>query len=331
MKPKDLSTGKRRGLTSTSTEQNVFTILAFDHRQSFVKMVNPNKKEPASYHEVVSAKLDVIKILAAEASGVLLDPLYGASQSIARDVLPAKTGLLVAVEKTGYSGETTARISTLLPDWGVSQIKKMGADAVKLLIYYHPDGGKLTEQQDQLTALVAQQCQEHDIAFFLEAVSYSIDPNQNKNSIDFAKERPSLITRLVERLSALAPDILKIEFPVDANHHPDQIFWREACLSISEVSECPWTVLSAGVDFEVFEDQVKIACQAGASGFIGGRAVWKEGIPLRSAERVKWLEEVASIRLKRLSEIAEEYARPWTDFYPSQKLGQYQDWYKKYS
>ncbi|MGB2962523.1 MAG: tagatose 1,6-diphosphate aldolase [Anaerolineales bacterium] len=331
MKPKVLSIGKRRGLTSTSTEQNVFSILAFDHRQSFVKMVNPGSKDPASYQEVVSAKLDVIKTLAPVASGVLLDPLYGAFQAIARNELPAKTGLLVAVEKTGYSGKSTARSSTLLPDWGVPQIKKMGGDAVKLLIYYHPEGGELTEKQDQLTTLVAQQCRDHDIAFFLEAVSYSIDPNQNKNSIEFAKDRPSLIARLVRRLSSLEPDILKIEFPVDSNHHQDQTFWREACLSISDVSKCPWTVLSAGVDFEVFEDQVKIACQAGASGFIGGRAVWKEGIPLQSAERVKWLRDVAHKRLTELNEIAEKYARPWTDFYPSQELDQYQDWYKKYS
>ena len=331
MKSKDLSIGKRRGLTSTSTEQNIFTILAFDHRQSFVKMVSPDEKEPASYHEVTSAKLDVIKTLAPEASGVLLDPLYGAFQAIARNDLPAKTGLLVAVEKTGYSGKSTARSSALLPDWGVSQIKKMGADAVKLLIYYHPEGGELTEKQDQLTALVAQQCRYHDIAFFLEAVSYSIDPDQNKSSIEFANQRPSLIARLVKRLSALEPDILKIEFPVDANHQPDQALWREACQAVSEVSTCPWTVLSAGVDFEVFASQVKIACQAGASGFIGGRAVWKEGIPLQSAERVKWLRDVAQKRLVKLTELAEKYARPWTDFYPSQELDQYQDWYKKYS
>jgi tagatose 1,6-diphosphate aldolase len=331
VKPRNLSVGKRRGLTSTSTAQNIFAILAFDHRQSFVKMVNPDQEKSANYSQVVSAKLDVIKTLAPEASGVLLDPLYGASQAISRDVLPAKSGLLVAVEKTGYRGKTTARSSTLLPDWGVSQIKKMGADGVKLLIYYHPDGGELTDKQDQLSALVAQQCQEHDIAFFLEAVSYSIDPNHNKNSIEFAKERPSLITKLVKRLSDLEPDILKIEFPVDANHNQDHTFWREACLSISEISSCPWTVLSAGVDFDVFETQVKIACQAGASGFIGGRAVWKEGIPLQAGERLKWLEDVAQIRLKKLNEIAEKYARPWTDFYPPPDLDQFQDWYKRYT
>jgi len=331
VKPRNLAIGKRRGLISTSTEDGVFTVLAFDHRQSFVKMVNPDINKPATYNQVVAAKLDVIETLSPIASAVLLDPLYGASQSIARDVLPAKTGLLVAVEKTGYSGKSTARISSLLPEWGVAQIKKMGADAVKLLIYYHPDGGELTKKQDNLTSQIARQCLEHDIAFFLEAVSYNIDPQYDKNSKEFADERPALITRLVKRLSALEPDVLKIEFPVDANHNQDQNFWLETCQFISEVSSCPWTVLSAGVDFPVFEQQVTVACQAGASGFIGGRAIWKEGIPLQTAKRINWLENVAQNRLNKLNIIAEKYARPWTDYYPCQELDQYQDWYTRYT
>jgi tagatose 1,6-diphosphate aldolase len=330
VKPRNLAIGKRRGLISTSTEDGVFTVLAFDHRQSFVKMVNPDINKPATYNQVVAAKLDVIEILSPIASAVLLDPLYGASQSIARDVLPAKTGLLVAVEKTGYSGKSTARISSLLPDWGVAQIKKMGADAVKLLIYYHPDGGELTKKQENLTSQIARQCLEHDIAFFLEAVSFSIDPKHDKNSKEFSDERPFLITRLVKRLSALEPDVLKIEFPVDANHNQDQNFWLETCRSISEVSSCPWTVLSAGVDFPVFEQQVTVACQAGASGFIGGRAIWKEGIPLQPHKRKKWLGNVARKRMNQLHRIAEEYAKPWTDYYPRQEIDQFQQWYSDY-
>jgi len=327
---KNLSIGKRRGLSSTSTEGSVFTVLAFDHRQSFVKLVNPDINNPAIYHQVVAAKLDVLETLSPTASAVLLDPLYGASQSIARDVLPAKTGLMVAVEKTGYSGDTTARISTLLPDWGVTQIKKMGADAVKLLIYYHPDGGELAEKQEKLISQITKQCIDHDISFFLEVVSYSIDREHDKKSKAFADVRPSLITRLVERLSTLNPDVLKIEFPIDTNHYPDQNSWHEACQSISEVSSCPWTVLSAGVDFHVFEQQVTVACQAGASGFIGGRAIWKEGIPMQPHDRKNWLEAVAKKRMNQLNSIAEEYAKPWSDYYPPQEIDQFQDWYSKY-
>jgi len=206
----------------------------------------------------------------------------------------------------------------------------MGADAVKLLIYYHPDGGELTEKQEALISQITRQCVAHDILFFLEVVSYSIDPEHDKNSKKFADERPALITGLVKRLSDLSPDVLKIEFPIDANMYPDQSSWRKACQSVSKVSACPWTVLSAGVDFPVFEQQVTVACQAGASGFIGGRAIWKEGIPMQPHDRKRWLENVAQKRMNQLNSIAEEYAKHWTDYYPPQETDQFQQWYSDY-
>lgn len=312
-------------------KNSVFSVLAFDHRQSFVRMLEADSDAEASYQEIVTAKLEVIQALASRASAVLLDPLYGASQAIARNAMPAETGMIIAVEKTGYQGEPTARESTILSGWGVSQIKKMGADAVKLLIYYHPDGGEITEKQEELTTRIVQQCEENDIVLFLEAVSYSIDVGYDNNSPQFAASRPSLIRRLVERLSRLKPDVLKIEFPVDANHNQDTSFWHECCQAISEVSSCPWTVLSAGVDFPVFAAQVEIACQAGASGFIGGRAVWKEGIAQPPSSRKSWLGTVACDRLDKLNDITDAFARPWTDYYPLQDLDQYQDWYASYT
>ncbi len=41
-------------------------------------------------------------------------------------------------------------------------------------------------------------------------------------------------------------------------------------------SSAPWILLSAGVDFDEFAIQVRIACTAGASGFLAGRAVWQD-------------------------------------------------------
>lgn len=330
MKRRNLTIGKRRGLTSTSNDQDTFTILAFDHRQSFVDMVAPQGPPAGVYETAASVKLDVVRVLSPAASAVLLDPLYGAAQAVARDALPARTGFLVAVEKSGYSGESTARISSLLPEWGVEKIKRMGADAVKLLIYYHPDGGEIRDRQERLAEEVAQRCLDFDIAFFLEAVTYSLDEEHGKDSRVFADKRPALIERTAKRLSSLAPDVLKIEFPVDANQDQDEGHWLEACQAVSRASTCPWTVLSAGVDFDLFAREVEVACKGGASGFIGGRAIWKEGILMPEEERMAWLETVGRDRLNTLSRIAGEHGRPWTDFYPPQDVGDYRDWYANY-
>ena len=311
-----LNIGKIRGLAATSSEAGAFTILAFDHRQSFARMLTPRQGETVSYADIVAAKSAVVEALSPHASAVLLDPEYSAAQSIANGVLPGRTGLLVALEETGYSGNATARKSRLLPNWSVAKIKRMGADAVKLLIYYHPDAGELTEHQEMLTREVIQDCRRYDIAFYLEVVSYSIDPKLDKSSTGFAARRPRLIREIASRLGALGPDVLKLEFPADVFKDSDEGNWARACEAVSEAAVCPWAVLSAGVDFDLFKRQVEIACRSGASGYIAGRAVWKEGIPMPPHQRDDWLRKVAAARLDQLAEIADRHARPWRDLYP---------------
>lgn len=325
-----LTPGKRRGLSAGSTPAGIFTILAFDHRQSFVKMLNPDAPESVAYHEVSSAKSAVVRVLAPHASAVLLDPLYGAAQTIVDGALPGQTGLLVALEKTGYSGPSTRRVTQILPDWSVRKIKRLGADAVKFLLYYHPDSGEIAERQEQLTSQVIAACQEDDIPLFLEVVSYSINPISEKKFSEFAAIRPQLICRIARRLGALGPDVLKLEFPVDAAYQDDEALWSEACRAVSEASPVPWTVLSAGVEFDTFTRQVAVACRAGASGYIAGRAVWKEAFKLPSTERAGWLETVAARRLDALTGIAAQYARPWTDVYPPEDIGAFDGWFRKY-
>ena len=66
------------------------------------------------------------------------------------------------------------------------------------------------------------------------------------------------------------------------------------------------------MDYETFKEQVAIACRAGASGFLGGRAVWQEALEKSErAERLKFFRDVAGSRLKELSKITAENAKPW--------------------
>lgn len=325
-----LTIGKIRGLASTSSDFGAFTILAFDHRQSFARMLTSGQDETVTYADIVTAKAAVVEVLSPHASAVLLDPEYSAAQSIASGVLPGGTGLLVAIEETGYSGSATARKSSLLSGWSVDKIKRMGADAVKLLIYYHPDAGELTDYQEGLTRDIIQDCRRYDIAFYLEPVSYSIDPELDKSSAGFAAGRPALIRNIAARLGALGPDVLKLEFPVDVFKDSDERNWARACEAVSEAADCPWAVLSAGVDFDMFKRQVDIACRWGASGYIAGRAVWKEGIPMPPRQRDQWLKNVAAARLDQLFEIANRHARPWRDLFPEIKDTARSGWHESY-
>lgn len=310
------------GLKRTSNSENVFTIVAFDQRGSYAKML----PHGTSFDKAVAIKEDAIDALSPFASAFLLDPDYGLGPA---QRLHRTCGLLVALEQTGYSGDSTYRRTVMHPDWSVAQIKRMGASAVKLLVYYNPYAGELAEEIEELSRQVSEQCLKHDIAYFLEPMTYSIDADVAKNSAAFAGMRPEMIRETARRLGATGPDVLKMEFPIDVNIDDDQNNWLEACEAVSSSAPVPWVLLSAGVDFPVFEQQVRVACQGGASGFLGGRAIWKESVPMSTEERQHYLADLGVKRLKKLIEISNSFARPWTDFY--QPTPSEEHWFANYN
>ena len=315
MKP--LTIGKLRGLQQISSSRGTFTALALDHRQ------NLRKANPAFVkdEELSLFKLDVTRALASQATAVLLDPEVSAAQAIARGALPKGVGLVVAVESTGYTGDATARRAQIIPGWSVEKAKRMGASAIKLLVYYHPDSPTANEIED-FTAKVAQDCLEHDLVLMLEPLSYSLDENKKLSSA----EKRDVVVETARRLTPLNVDILKAEFPLDPKD-ADESKWMEACQEISSASNVPWILLSAAVDYETFLHQVTAACHAGTSGIAVGRAVWKEAVNMQPDERMNFLRTIAKHRMSRLASLCHALAKPYTDFYQADATF---DWYKTY-
>jgi tagatose 1,6-diphosphate aldolase len=317
-----ITPGRWRGLKMTSTRDHVFSILAFDQRGSYRKMLPPE----STYTQAVAIKAEVVVALSYHASAVLLDHEYGLTPALH---MHGGSGLLLSLEKSGYSGDSTYRRIDFIPDWTVSKIKSVGASAVKMMAYYHPDTGALAEEIEAVCARVIAECHAHDLPIFLEPMSYSLDAAVAKDSADFARTRPHVVRETARRLGALGPDVLKLEFPVDAAFDDDREGWKRACAELNDACPVPWVLLSAGVDFETFVVQTQIACEAGASGFLAGRAIWKEAVTMSNADRARFLHDVAIPRITRLSEITTRSARPWTDFYTPPISDA--DWYKHYS
>lgn len=316
-----LTPGKWRGLQTTSSDSNVFTILAFDQRGSYKKML----PDDTSYEEATQIKLEIVGALSRYASAVLLDPDYG--------LLPAahmssSSGLLLSVEQSGYSGDATYRHTEFDPRWNVGKIKGVGASAVKLMIYYHPHAGALTEELEELTRGISEECAKYDLPLYLEPMSYSLDKDIKKESAAYNQTRAEVVRDTAKRLSVLKPEVLKLEFPVDVAFESDRNVWRDTCEAVSEVATVPWVLLSAGVDFETFAEQTEIACKAGASGFLAGRAIWKEAARMNTEERTEFLSTTASTRIQTLIDIANEYSRPWSDFYQPRPFSE--GWYEDY-
>ena len=314
---RSITIGKLRGLQQLSSRRGTITALALDHRQ------NLRKANPAfSSDEALSRfKLDVAAVLASESTAILLDPEVSAAQAIGQQVIPNNVGLVVALESTGYTGDPTARRAQIIPGWSVEKAKRMGASAVKLLVYYHPDSVTAGEIEDFISE-IGEECKRHDLVLILEPLSYSLDEKKKLTS----EEKRHVVVETAKRLTGLGIDLLKAEFPLDP-HEADESRWLDACKQISSASIAPWILLSAAVDFEIFLRQVTVACNAGASGVAVGRAVWQEAVMMDHDERLRFLQTSAHDRLARLASLCRALAKPYNDFYEVEPSF---DWYKTY-
>jgi tagatose 1,6-diphosphate aldolase len=73
---------------------------------------------------------------------------------------------------------------------------------------------------------------------------------------------------------------------------------------IKPLLDVPWTLLSAGADFERFAQRLARACEAGCSGFVAGRALWKELASCETeAAREQFIEQVVANRFRALAQI----------------------------
>ena len=330
---KRLSIGKIRGLQRITNPDGIFTMCAMDHRGSLRSMIDEDNPEEVDSEEIIERKLELCSTLAKYASAVLLDPIFGAAQCISHSVLPNNTGLLVSIEASGYSGGKEHRLTKLLDEWSVEKIKRMGASAVKILVYYRPDLKQLASKQLNTVNTVALECIKYDLPFLVEPISYPIG-NEINNPQEFAAIKEQLVIETARDITALPIDVLKAEFPADLRYKTDKPELIELCYQLDMSSQVPWVILSSGVDFELFCQQVEIASQAGASGFLGGRAIWQEAMYIDDTqERVHYLSTVGADRLKRLTEIANKYAVPWYKKLgaSARELAQTSErWYKEY-
>ena len=317
-----LNIGKMRGMRHCASARGTFTCLALDHRQGLRRAMNPEDPNSISDNQLTRFKLEIAAELGEAATAVLLDPEYSAAQAVAAGIIPRDAGLVVAVEATGYTGDPDARHSRILPGWSVEKAKRMGADMIKLLVYYHPDAPTAVEIE-AFVQQVSDECARHDLGLMLEPLSYALDGGK----INASEEKRRVVVETARRLTPLGVDLLKAEFPLTVTSQ-EEAEWLAACAEVSEASTVPWILLSAAVDFGTYLRQVRVACTAGASGVAVGRAVWKEAVELVGNERSAFLRGVARERLERLSALCYALAKPWTDFHTTGEIGE--AWYKNY-
>jgi len=322
-----LTLGKLRGLDALAAPNGTFSMLALDHRGSFAKMTAGLFDGEASWQQVVAEKERLARAMVAHASAVLLDPLFASGPLIARGIVPGSTGFIVALERSGYETTERGRVNVIEPGWSVEAIKRMGADGIKLLVHFHPDVAAAAEQE-AFVAKAAEECRAHDLVLVLEPISYA--PEGDKSDPGFVRAFPDLIVKIARRFDPVA-DLLKLEYPLLCEAPFEEMV--EACRTVTQATRLPWVVLSGGVPFDDFLAQVRAACYGGASGFLGGRAIWKEAMAIADvAAREAFLKRTAAPRIAALRAVTDAAATPWRERpVVEEAVSVSEDWHKAYA
>ena len=324
-----LSEGKIRHLNALSTKQGIIAAAAMDQRGSLRKSIASAKGVPQDQvtdDMMAEFKVAVSKALTPHASAILLDPEFGIPAARAR---AKNAGLLLAYEESGYDNTQPGRLPDLLPHLSVKRIKELGADAVKILIYYSPfDDPKVNDIKHAFIERIGAECESYEIPFFLEFVGY--DPKGgDEKGLEYAKRKPEVVIQSMIEFGKpqYRVDVLKVEVPVNAEfvegssvYKGQKAYTREEALEhyrkAAEVAEKPFIYLSAGVSNPQFVESLHMAAEAGTdySGVLCGRATWKDGVPVYAKQGVKALEDwLAKEGVKNINSVndAIQSAKPW--------------------
>ncbi|HMF74899.1 MAG TPA: tagatose 1,6-diphosphate aldolase [Bryobacteraceae bacterium] len=324
-----LSEGKIKHMNALSNHKGVIAAAAMDQRGSLRKSIASAKgvpQEQVTDDMMAEFKVVVSKVLTPHASAILLDPEFGIPAAKARS---SNAGLLLAYEESGYDNTKPGRLPDLLPHVSVKRIKEMGADAVKILIYYTPfDKPDVNDIKHAFVERIGAECEFYEIPFFLEMVGYDAAGGDEKG-FEFAKKKPEVVLGYMEEFGKpqYQVDMLKVEVPVNNEFvEGSSIFKGQAAQTrkqalelyrkAAEVAKKPFIYLSAGVGNAQFVESLSLAAEAGTdySGVLCGRATWKEGIPVYAKQGVKALEDWMSDQgVKNIEAVnaAIQSAKPW--------------------
>lgn len=325
-----LSEGKTRYLNALANSKGVIAAAAMDQRGSLRKSIAAAKgvaQNDITEEMMQEFKVVVSKVLTPHASAILLDPEFGLPAAKAR---AKNAGLLLAYEESGYDNTKPGRLPDLLPHVSVKRIVDMGADAVKVLIYYSPfEKSEINDIKHAFIERIGAECEFNQIPFFLEFVGY--DPaGGDEKGLEYAKKKPDVVIGSMVEFSKpqYHVDVLKVEVPTNAEfvegssvYKGQSAYTRSQALDsyrkASEVAKKPFIYLSAGVGNAQFVESLNMAAEAGTdySGVLCGRATWKEGIPVYAKQGAKALEDWLGVEgVKNINAVnaAIKSAKPWT-------------------
>ncbi len=312
--------GKRWRLRRLADSEGGFAMVAIDQRPPiFAALARARgvSADDVPFADVVAAKRLLGAAFASQASALLVDPNWG-YPGVA-DVLDPSRGLLLTLED---HRTTPDRRSSCIADWSVDKIRALGGDAVKLLAWYHPRAAPaVREHQQAFVQRVGEDCARCDLPFVLELLLYPLHEDDADAYREDSAKRIDEVVQSVETFAAprYRVDLFKLESPLPAPQVPSAGHaGADACARAfaqldAACGQRPWVMLSAGASADDFERVLGYAADAGAAGFLAGRALWADALALwpdPQAMRAH-LTEVGLPRLRRWRALMQSRGRAW--------------------
>lgn len=239
-------------------------------------------------------KRQAIATLSPYASAVLIDRPFGLGSSRPAELAP-DAGLIVAIDVLHQvPGEDISHI-TFDDLVTVELLRQVGADAIKLLVLWHPQSGKA--ERAELVERAMNRAAEAGVATLIEGI---VGPEPDKSWAGEA-ERHDAILACAQELVAYSPDIYKAQVPGYTPGDLSEVAAQSKLMSAIVVRD--WVVLSNGVERDHFAQAVAQATLGGASGFLAGRAIWADAVP--EDDPAEALRDRSIGRLKALTAIVD--------------------------
>ncbi len=269
-----------------------FAMLAIDQRESMRAMFGEYQKTPVSDQQLTEFKLAALRALSPLASAVLIDRQFAWRQAIDQHAVVPSCGLIAAADE--FIPSANEIVSDVRIDEKVDPlaVKADGALALKLLVLWRPD--ESAEVRKDMVRDFIGRCRKAGLLSIIEPVSRK--PRDGR-----AWDTNNGIQAAAEELGNLGADLYKAEVPLHGQGGERAV--RGASARLNQTIKGPWVVLSSGVSPDDFPQAVEWACREGASGFLAGRAVWRNVIGSNDIPRA--LIDDAAVRLQRLGDVVD--------------------------
>ncbi|MDO1439933.1 sulfofructosephosphate aldolase [Salmonella enterica] len=271
-----------------------FAMLAVDQREAMRLMfAAAGAKTPVADSVLTDFKVNAAKILSPYASAVLLDQQFCYRQAVEQNAVAKSCAMIVAADD--FIPGNGIPVDNVVIDKKINAqaVKRDGAKALKLLVLWRSDED--AQQRLDIVKEFNELCHSNGLLSIIEPV---VRPPRCGDKFD----REQAIIDAAKELGDSGADLYKVEMPLYGKGARSDLL--TASQRLNGHINMPWVILSSGVDEKLFPRAARVAMEAGASGFLAGRAVWSSVIGLPDTELM--LRDVSAPKLQRLGEIVDE-------------------------